>query len=223
MSKSCNNPEVDDSSTVFDADTVTSDEDLILPSMPTSTSLPPFPLLVTTTENHHQQPNNNNNETISSTSGPNHPSQEESPANTISELLRRINSQPRPAVPASATSTEKKDISITSSSHKSTKGEHKTYKARWRSKFQQLCAYKQQYGNTNVLPSRNKQLGNWVYTQRVDYKKLKENKKSPMTLERIQLLESIGFEWVRSCRSWYQSIKYNNMSGIKNSMNLKGI
>jgi len=74
------------------------------------------------------------------------------------------------------------------------------YKSLWNKRFAELLKYKEKYGNTNVAV-RNKdyrQLGLWVCTQRQEYKKLKANKKSSMTLDRIQMLNSIGFIW--SCR-----------------------
>ena len=50
------------------------------------------------------------------------------------------------------------------------------------------------------MPTRgyaeNPQLGNWVSTQRAQYKKFQQDPStSSMTQERIERLESIGFEW----------------------------
>ena len=39
-------------------------------------------------------------------------------------------------------------------------------------------------------------LGSWVAVQRKEYKALVEGRPTKMTHERIQKLESVGFEWV---------------------------
>jgi len=74
------------------------------------------------------------------------------------------------------------------------------YESVWNKRFNELKEYKEKYGRTNVPQNfkDNKQLGTWVHTQRSEYKKFQEKKKSSMTPERIQTLGSIGFQW--SCR-----------------------
>ena len=66
----------------------------------------------------------------------------------------------------------------------------------WNACFQELKAYKADYGDC-LVPTRFKDnpfLGKWVSTQRVQYKKFQEDKKSSnITEERIQMLEEIGF------------------------------
>ena len=61
----------------------------------------------------------------------------------------------------------------------------------------ELLAYRQQHGNCNVPQSykENTALGNWVDSQRKDYKKYKRGSKSYMTEERIAKLEKVGFAW----------------------------
>jgi len=61
----------------------------------------------------------------------------------------------------------------------------------------ELCEYQQEHGNCHV-PTKYRQntaLGRWVSTQRSDYKKFQEGKKSTMTEDKIARLESIGFAW----------------------------
>ena len=67
--------------------------------------------------------------------------------------------------------------------------------AQWNEQFANLKDYKDDNGDTNVPQSYppNPSLGNWVHTQRKEYKK--ENHGS-LTAERIQELEEIGFDWV---------------------------
>jgi len=67
----------------------------------------------------------------------------------------------------------------------------------WNQKFQELKAYKATYGNC-MVPQRyqaNSQLGTWVHTQRRQYKLMNESKKSSMTKEKADALDSIGFFW----------------------------
>jgi len=68
----------------------------------------------------------------------------------------------------------------------------------WSEKFNELVEYKKLKGDCKVPRhyAANKQLGNWVKTQREQYKKfMAEDKSSHMTEERITKLNSIEFEW----------------------------
>lgn len=47
----------------------------------------------------------------------------------------------------------------------------------------------------SIVPKTYPSLGRWVGQQREQYKKLQEGKASPMTPERIALLEKIDFCW----------------------------
>lgn len=72
-----------------------------------------------------------------------------------------------------------------------------SHRAVWDERLQGLLEYKARNGHCNV-PSRyaaNRQLAIWVKRQRRQYKFYTEQKPSSMTPERIQRLESIGFEW----------------------------
>jgi hypothetical protein len=67
----------------------------------------------------------------------------------------------------------------------------------WNEKFEELKAYKKKHGNCHV-PTKYKEntaLGRWVSTQRSDYKKFCEGKKSNMNEEKMHKLERIGFAW----------------------------
>jgi len=67
----------------------------------------------------------------------------------------------------------------------------------WDVRLAQLVAYKNEFGNTNVPKTYapNPQLGQWVQTQRVYYKKWKQGKKTHLSEERRQKLDDIGFLW----------------------------
>jgi hypothetical protein len=69
----------------------------------------------------------------------------------------------------------------------------------WNERFNELLDYKKNHGDC-LVPQRypqNPQLGVWVNKQRAEYKLFKEGKKSSMTKERIQALESVGFIWAK--------------------------
>ncbi len=69
--------------------------------------------------------------------------------------------------------------------------------AAWLERWQELVHYQQEYGNANVPSNhpQNPQLATWVKCQRRQYKLFWDGKPSNMNLERIQRLESVGFEW----------------------------
>lgn len=76
---------------------------------------------------------------------------------------------------------------------------------KWKLRFDELVAYKEQHGHCNIpQKSDQKELSSWVKVQRMNYthaQKLKLGQKLPsdhcvaLAQERIDLLESIGFEW----------------------------
>jgi len=70
--------------------------------------------------------------------------------------------------------------------------------ALWERQFSNLIAYKAKHGHTNVpYPcNENPSLGNWVTAQRRKYRRFKKGEKSPLTMEKINRLNAIGFRWV---------------------------
>eukprot|EP00538_Stauroneis_constricta_P013077 CAMPEP_0119559976 /NCGR_PEP_ID=MMETSP1352-20130426/13689_1 /TAXON_ID=265584 /ORGANISM="Stauroneis constricta, Strain CCMP1120" /LENGTH=575 /DNA_ID=CAMNT_0007607819 /DNA_START=138 /DNA_END=1865 /DNA_ORIENTATION=+ len=69
--------------------------------------------------------------------------------------------------------------------------------ALWEERFDELLGYKAQHGHCAV-PARyqpNPTLAIWVKCQRRQYRIMQEGKKSNMTYERIDRLNSIGFIW----------------------------
>ena len=74
-----------------------------------------------------------------------------------------------------------------------------TLSAEWGTTFNELVAYKDSHEGSCNVPQRyaeNPKLGNWVSTQRKQYKKFQQDPStSQITQERIERLESIGFEW----------------------------
>ena len=52
------------------------------------------------------------------------------------------------------------------------------------------------FSHDSVITSSLISLGSWVAVQRKEFKLFMEGKPSRITQERIQRLESVGFEWV---------------------------
>jgi len=67
----------------------------------------------------------------------------------------------------------------------------------WFDRIDQLRKYKEVHGDC-LVPKRYKEntsLGNWVNKQRQHYRKFQEHKSSPLTQERIDILDSLEFIW----------------------------
>merc|ERR1712238_393879 len=69
----------------------------------------------------------------------------------------------------------------------------------WDKMFEELKAYKEEHGTVLVPHTPRSQLRNWIVTNREQYEKMKAgNKKSKMTVDRLQLLQELGLEM--TCR-----------------------
>ena len=71
--------------------------------------------------------------------------------------------------------------------------------------FDLLCRYKKEHGNCLVPKSFTMDgfnLAGWVNLQRQDYRRRREGLASPMTEQRIEQLEQIGFDWAPFETSW---------------------
>ena len=73
----------------------------------------------------------------------------------------------------------------------------KKQEEQWKQRLKELKAYKQKHGDCLVPQNykHNRKLGNWVDTQRVQYKKRLNGVNSWITQERIDQLNEIDFEW----------------------------
>eukprot|EP00527_Entomoneis_sp_CCMP2396_P003928 CAMPEP_0198147476 /NCGR_PEP_ID=MMETSP1443-20131203/35960_1 /TAXON_ID=186043 /ORGANISM="Entomoneis sp., Strain CCMP2396" /LENGTH=345 /DNA_ID=CAMNT_0043811831 /DNA_START=30 /DNA_END=1067 /DNA_ORIENTATION=+ len=71
--------------------------------------------------------------------------------------------------------------------------------ALWERRFNELLQYRQKYGDccVPISFSENKQLANWVSTQRKQYNLRQRGHKSGLTDVRFKLLQEIGFVWNR--------------------------
>ena len=66
---------------------------------------------------------------------------------------------------------------------------------RYAHRIQQLIQFHQQHGHFCVRERHDKTLSQWVRTQQYEYKRWMEGLKSLITLQRIEQLNDIGFEW----------------------------
>ena len=67
----------------------------------------------------------------------------------------------------------------------------------WDDRYSQLLEYKDEHKNCLVPRdySKNKALGTWVGKQRTQYRLRREGKQTPLTEDRIKLLDEVGFVW----------------------------
>jgi hypothetical protein len=71
-----------------------------------------------------------------------------------------------------------------------------SHKAQWQERYQSLEMYDFKYGHSNV-PSdyQDSSLSNWVKNQRRQYRLLQHGLKNTLDMERVNMLNSIGFNW----------------------------
>ena len=62
----------------------------------------------------------------------------------------------------------------------------------WKYRFGQLVEFKEEHGHC-LVPQHFPALGNWVHTQRMDYRKFVKGNKTAMSKERLHQLNEIGF------------------------------
>jgi hypothetical protein len=79
----------------------------------------------------------------------------------------------------------------------------------WEDRLGELTDYRKIHGHCNVPKShsKNTKLATWVANQRTYYRLQVEGKRSPMTLSRIQALESLGFDWKPSTTRVKKTLK----------------
>ena len=76
----------------------------------------------------------------------------------------------------------------------------------WEVYFEKLVQFKESHGHcqvpSNYTVDNDVNLGNWVNNQRTQYKNFLAGKYSPMTQERIDALETLGFDWGAASIGW---------------------
>ena len=90
----------------------------------------------------------------------------------------------------------------------------------WKAHFQLLQEFQKEHGHCQVPPKHsvnNVNLGNWVKSQRQHYRKYQEGQYSPMTQERIDALETLGFNWSTARSGWeghfQKLVEYKELHG----------
>jgi hypothetical protein len=68
-------------------------------------------------------------------------------------------------------------------------------KTPWETSLARLADFQSTHGHTRVPMSHDAGLSRWTIHQRLQYHKRKGGKQSPITPERIEKLENLGFEW----------------------------
>ena len=70
----------------------------------------------------------------------------------------------------------------------------------WSKRFDELCQFCEENGHANVTFTyqKNQKLAAWVKGQRHQYKLWKRGEQTAMNEARVNRLESIGFEWIRT-------------------------
>jgi len=86
----------------------------------------------------------------------------------------------------------------------------------WERRFQELVDFKKKYGNCLVPHEfgENQKLANWVKIQRRQYILNRQNRRSNMTLERIQRLERLGFVWTKAFEIFESAVTFVERNGI---------
>ena len=110
-----------------------------------------------------------------------------------------------------------------------------TQSENWLDMFRELCRYREKSGSCNVPKNCpiNKKLGQWVRTQRLQYKKYEKGHPSQITPERLKMLSDIGFKWELRKRSstgkmvpWQhrfdQLVEYKKIHGTCNEIRQRG-
>merc|ERR1712071_435051 len=68
--------------------------------------------------------------------------------------------------------------------------------ARWKERFEELVDFIDMNGHSDVTHA-NKILRSWVQVQRYHYSLWKKGEKSGLTQERREMLDKIGFDWIK--------------------------
>jgi len=77
----------------------------------------------------------------------------------------------------------------------------------WSNRYDELVQYFKENGPNSVVPSKSS-LGWWIIAQRNEYNAYRNGEKSTLTKERIDALNSIGFQWKsRRQQIWDQRVK----------------
>ena len=105
------------------------------------------------------------------------------------------------------------DGAATSVSSDSSERVHLYQIERWTERFRDLVEYSEMHGHFNVKQKENPALFQWVKRQRHQYKLRKISHRSNLTLDRIQMLEDVGFVWDSHRAAWDE--KFDELKEFK--------
>lgn len=82
------------------------------------------------------------------------------------------------------------------------------HEEKWSHRYKELLAFHREFGHSAVPHTypRNPQLARWVKRQRRQYKLRRDSRPSTMTLERLQLLDNVGFVWDSHDVNWREKL-----------------
>ena len=82
------------------------------------------------------------------------------------------------------------------------------HEEKWSHRYKELLAFHREFGHSAVPHTfpRNPQLARWVKRQRRQYKLRRDGRPSTMTVERLQLLDSVGFVWDSHDVNWREKL-----------------
>ena len=83
------------------------------------------------------------------------------------------------------------------------------HEEKWTLRYKELLAFHQEHGHSAVPHTypRNPQLARWVKRQRRQYKLRKDGRPSTMTIERLEMLSSVGFVWDSHDVNWREKLE----------------
>lgn len=82
------------------------------------------------------------------------------------------------------------------------------HEEKWSHRYKELLAFHREFGHSAVPHTfpRNPQLARWVKRQRRQYKLRRDGRPSTMTVERLQLLDTVGFVWDSHDVNWREKL-----------------
>jgi hypothetical protein len=78
---------------------------------------------------------------------------------------------------------------------------------RWMDRYHQLATFFLKCGHSDVSNEFDSNLAGWVRRQRHQFKRAKQGRRSTLTLERVKLLEQVGFKWDFHDLAWKENFE----------------
>jgi hypothetical protein len=78
---------------------------------------------------------------------------------------------------------------------------------RWMDRYNELSAFFQSHGHSDVSNEFDANLAGWVRRQRHQFKRAKQGRRSTLTVARVQLLDRVGFKWDSHDLAWVENFE----------------